>query len=321
LAHKLREIANGPTLNGTHTEPDSILYHYTNMEGLQGIITSGVLWATLLPCLDDDFETQHLIDSCFDYLDERISRESDAQKKKFLHELRDTMRSGEDIVHCLDKQAATCLSTKINLSVQWETYADEGNGYALGFDSNELAHVLGARCLDPNSSTVPNWIPQKMTYSSVEQLKLMDDIIDSFFEFAHVLTPTTAHTGRALIASVAYALSRAAASCKHPQFASENELRLSIANHLEISIPGNPLPINFRKKNGRQIGYLDVDLRGPHTGLMPLKEIVIGPNMDLDKAQQVIESILGETECIAPESVLTRKIGREELRDEPSCGS
>lgn len=68
LWQSLKGIALRPSHTGTHTKKNAPLYHYTSTCGLNGILSSGQIWATRLSCLDDEEEMRHPRDSCIRYL-------------------------------------------------------------------------------------------------------------------------------------------------------------------------------------------------------------------------------------------------------------
>lgn len=312
LKDTLIDIALGPTLEGEHTRPGAMLYHYTNETGMRGILDSGELWATRLTCLEDKGETEYPIDLCRNYLADRQKQEPWV-RNRFLVKLIRTMRSSEGIVHSLDEQAAACLSMKTNLSSQWKAYADDGRGYALGFGSHELLNGFISRCKDPNSTKEPNWIPLRMLYERTAQRCILDKLVDTIFDSPDFSDAGPTQIPDPLIALAAYVFGVAAGSFKRPSFSSEHEVRVTVANHRELAIAGTHPPFKCRPKDDRRIEYLQVDVRHPHTGLMPLKEILIGPKLEAEAAQRSIASTIEATDNVEGRAVLVRKVNPDEL--------
>lgn len=307
LRNRLREIALQPTLEGPHAAPDAILWHYTNKRGLQGILGTGTLWATCLPCLEDKQETEYPVACCNDCLETRAEKESGV-RKRFLREkllFRDESRK---LLHCLEKQAAACLSNRTDVLSQWKRYADGGRGYAIGFRSHDLLDVLTTRTSDPNSPTDVNWLPRAMVYDRDEQQRILSEILEAIFTCAYFPYPGSERVGKGLTALGLYSMAIAAASFKCPTFAPEHEVRLTVANHLELSIAGTPLPMRQRSGVKGRIDYLEVDLRHPQTDLMPVAQILIGPECEADTAREIVRSILDGSECADLDSSEIRMI-------------
>jgi len=110
LREELHRIALAPTFQGPHTERGAVLYHYTDENGARGIISSGTLWATCLPYLRDKHETEYPISSCRKYLQTRQEQESGV-RGRFIRGALAFVRNDKsrELLHCLEKQAATCL--------------------------------------------------------------------------------------------------------------------------------------------------------------------------------------------------------------------
>jgi hypothetical protein len=69
--NKMSNVANNQAL-----VPDNFLYHYTSLTGLQGIVNSGVIWATNIFYLNDSKELLNAVDVArwsFEHLSEHYS--------------------------------------------------------------------------------------------------------------------------------------------------------------------------------------------------------------------------------------------------------
>lgn len=292
LKNKLREIALEPTLDGPHSAPNAVLYHYTTPKGLKGILGSGMIRATCLPDLKDKDkrETEYPISSCRKFLLRKAKTDTKGNgdmRYEFLGDVYHLHEDALEFAHCLEKQAAACFSKKTNLRKQWKDYADGGAGYALGFRSYGLLECLASRTKDPNSSTEPNWIPRAMIYDSTEQERLLNRIIEEIFTSRFFPEPGTVDIGNGLTALAVHALGRAACQFKSIEFASENEVRLAIANHVELHVAGTDLFSQARtSEQGKR--YLEVPLWHAETGALPLVEVIIGPEANLESVVEIL---------------------------------
>lgn len=291
LRDKLHCIALRETQRGLPTDPDSILYHYTGRQGMQGILNTGKLWATCLPDLKDKREVEYPETRCVEYLESRGQEEKDSHKKKFLSVTYDLASQAREIVHCLENQAAACLSKKTKLKKQWQKYGDEGRGYALGFRLQGLLDVLKSWMRDRNSLTDINWTLRNMVYDRNEQNEILGKLLDTVFACPHFLNRGSEEMFKTLTGLTAQYFGFAAQTFKCFGFAPEHEVRLTIANHRDLYIAGTPLLFEERRQGERTVRYLKINLRHRERGLVPLSEILIGPEADDDAPDEIIQLI------------------------------
>ena len=76
--------------------PPQIIYHYTDINGLLGIIDSGSIWATHVSRLNDSSEYHHGIKVVRDFVQKNIPVSSKPLIEKALSELNTV-----DTLHCL----------------------------------------------------------------------------------------------------------------------------------------------------------------------------------------------------------------------------
>jgi hypothetical protein len=65
----------------TVREIPAVLYHYTSMDGLVGIVTNKQIWASHVPYLNDRTEQEHIWSLILEKAQRRILASSDAQAK------------------------------------------------------------------------------------------------------------------------------------------------------------------------------------------------------------------------------------------------
>jgi hypothetical protein len=132
-------------------EPPAVVFHYTNDAGLRGILETGRLWLSDIFSLNDPSELRH-----------GVSRAVSILKSKAENGPRETKIFAKDFVAFLEsgvESSAHFFVLSFSLDGddlgQWRTYADNGRGYALGFDGKALEEafikVSGVRI--PNNST------------------------------------------------------------------------------------------------------------------------------------------------------------------------
>jgi Protein of unknown function (DUF2971) len=127
--------------------PPRIIYHYTDSRGLGGILESGRIRLTDIFGLNDPTELQHGLSPAIKLVD--AARRNDRfEIKQFSENLAAMLYLGiKEVAHffvCSFSEAGDDLG-------QWRAYADNGRGFALGFDAHTLEHAFTAANI-PGSS-------------------------------------------------------------------------------------------------------------------------------------------------------------------------
>jgi hypothetical protein len=131
-----------------------ILYHYTDDIGLKGVIESGNLWLTDIFSLNDPTELSHGVPHAVKILKEMVANgppETKIFAKHFTNFYQDGLRESAHYFTC-------SFSDHENDLGQWLAYADNGRGYALGFDAEALASTFMGDIISPDfqgNSTFP----------------------------------------------------------------------------------------------------------------------------------------------------------------------
>src|SRR5580765_3995113 len=154
-------------------QPEPIIYHYTNDVGLRGILQSGCLWLTDIFSLNDPSELRHGLLRAQRILNQKAAtgpEESRLFARMFGSLDKGIRRSGHYFICSLSEH-------RDDLS-QWRAYADDGRGYALGFDTSGLEVPFAQNHKTPTSE--PGTFP--LTYKD----SVLDDIhrqlIDKMFD-------------------------------------------------------------------------------------------------------------------------------------------
>jgi len=115
-------------------KPPKIGYHYTNDVGLKGILETGQLWLTDIFNLNDPSELSHGFSHAVNILNDRTAN-GPPESKQFAREFSNFHQRGmQEAAHFF-----VCSFSKDGADLgQWRAYADNGRGYALGFDTKFL---------------------------------------------------------------------------------------------------------------------------------------------------------------------------------------
>lgn len=118
--------------------PDS-LWHYTTLNGLEGILRSGKIWATEARHTTDQSEFVHAHDLAVSYL-KNLEPKTDSEKRAKQDGLR--IVEEEFGTGALSEKATevfvASFSSVENLKSQWNEYSDKGNGVSIAFDLRQI---------------------------------------------------------------------------------------------------------------------------------------------------------------------------------------
>jgi len=253
--------------------PHVVLYHYSSIDGLCGILKTKSIWASDIQFLNDKSEFKHgvsLISKDLRQISEkRAKQKNDDQILGFLKASREFMDQRRALKNFQIFVAS--FSTKSDLLSQWRGYCPENLGFSLGFK------LIGNNFTIGNTGFELYLLP--CFYTRKDEKKLIQYLKNSFIEGLEQLINessneasqnnsleqfsklNTEYVKKYLIVS---------SILKDQLFSEEDEWRL-IAISKRSSSKSEVL---FRKGSSLLIPYIDIELnRVPFR----LQEIVIGP--------------------------------------------
>ena len=154
-----------------HPEPTKeLLYHYTNIEGLYGILSTNCLWASNINYINDSTEYSYGIGLLNDVLNRTINNIQDDTLKKYLSHI--------DGVMYFKKQSTYCISFCENkdLLSQWRGYTAGNTGVSIGFSNQEFA-------FSRNEKLIYKIKPSRVIYGKQKGTEVLEKLImkmDSF---------------------------------------------------------------------------------------------------------------------------------------------
>lgn len=258
------------------------LYHYTDWAGLRGILEAGVLRFGDIFYLNDPSELRHGVESAMVILDEMsASATEQPELADFAKVFRRTLSSGiEVIAHYF----VSCFSRKGNDLGQWRAYADNGQGYAIGFDGPALVNAFSEN-VGQNAHTFP------ITYSDTDLLKMHRRLIELFVPL--VSLPRGRELNEIAIRryltelqmELALSVLQASILFKHEAYELEAEYRL-----LQIHRAGHVPDVKFREKPYTLARYREFNWKAATPDA--LQSIVIGPAADANSAERFAKDCL-----------------------------
>lgn len=274
-----------------------MLYHYTSLEGLLGIVSSQSLWGTHTSFLNDSSEFFHglaFASSIANHLYENLDH-----MQTYGWSVRTAIENlkPEDLYVCSFSEVPDLLS-------QWRGYCPQGAGICIGFD----AEIIQSFC------TQNKFRLEKCLYSHDEQEALINQLIDSAyskypkfplalnnyeklnprqkanFEIDYHISITEGENkdqADKTINDLCSELVQIVPLFKNKGFYEESEWRI-IAKK-----PKNK--ILYRSKKTYLTPYIEFNFLN-HTNVSALKEIIIGPGPNQERCKESIEFLLTHSE-------------------------
>jgi len=141
------------SIMSSHIGIPGVLYHYTSLAGLIGIIRDKVIWASSIYHLNDASE--------FDYIFRLL--EKTKRKNSILNVLKDELEAYQYFERVL---YVTSFSEEEDSLSQWREYCGGGSGFAIGLDLRDL-----------NRSSDNAYEIKKCIYDKTTQIKILKDCL------------------------------------------------------------------------------------------------------------------------------------------------
>jgi Protein of unknown function (DUF2971) len=244
--------------------PPGIIYHYTDVNGLIGLIKDGCIWATHVSRLNDSSENKHGFNLVTKFVLSNLPESSKPLIEKALAEL-----------HSVDTYVA-CYSTKDDLLSQWRNYTGSSVGYSLGFATEQMA-------------TTDYKMPllEQVIYKDSIAKSVLTRLLDKVDEFVNNNSFGEVEVGY-LLGIVQATLNNIACIIKHHKFEEENEYR-------QFYQPGNTcleLEPDFRAGQFGLTPYVKIHFLEKER--LPLKSVTVGPCQDIEIESNVLKILLSK---------------------------
>lgn len=240
------------------------LYHYTTLQGLLGIVDSGVLRASDIRYMNDSTELRHTLELLEQHITRRIMAGTDHPTllNALLEWLSHRIVSGPMLF-------GASFRANGNLLSQWRGYSVHGKGVSLGFEprwlerrANEQRFQM-ARCI----------------YDSRQQEALVEEIVDAVEDDADQVAEGHGSTVDAgIFQRLEARLLRIAAVLKHPAFEEEQEWRL-VSPVMDECLD---CPVSFREGVSMLVPWYPFRLAEASGEPFPLDHVYLGPTANID---------------------------------------
>ncbi len=246
-----------------------LIYHYTQLGGFHGIVSSGGIYGTAISYLNDSTEFLYLYRLLVNEVAPEFFEQGSPEYSKLVNLAIDqaSFKVSQGVF-------VSCFCGNRDLLSQWRAYAPGAvGGVALGFDVDMLRELMRSEySIPPSDPSDPRSAPDFMSglptcklerciYGQNEQRDLLRRKLKALVD--HGTDDMTMW-----IAATMCGLD--AARVKHPSFSEEDEWRLIYEVHHDKST------IDFRVGKSMLVPFVTINLSSILPGA--LKEVVVGPN-------------------------------------------
>lgn len=262
--------------------PPPTIYHYTDDNGLVGILQEGLFRLTDVFSLNDPSELRHGIGIASRLIRE-LGQRSEVSKS--------FANSFEIIINYGIAEIANffvcCFSKNGDELGQWRSYGDDGRGFALGFDAGmlEQAFAKSGAAAEWGCSAFP------VTYDDARLTALLTEMIEVVLQQVDAMKATDLdpHVAswfyRSLAIQLAVGCVDASLRFKHPAYASECEYRF-----LQLHSADDKLDtLRFRRRPYQIVRYMEFRW-GAHAAAA-LQTVTLGPSSDYSLGSRLLETL------------------------------
>lgn len=257
-------------------ESEQMLYHYTGLHSLMGMLETNDLWMSKGNFLNDSSELVYFSDVLKTVISKMEDQKETRSEQFFIPEIKASM---ERFLQEVDRNGFEVyifsLSHTQDSLALWYNYA-KGDGYNLGFSTEKLLDKVSGL---PGGADMLHGLVE---YDRQRQeLILLDFLMAAFKAASQYEEPEVKKVLPDHFFSI---IAICAIFFKDPAFKSEEEYRIALMNRNEDPKSA----VRFRAQNGVIIPYIAVDFGGN----LPLGHITIGPKNNIDIAERGMEHYL-----------------------------
>ena len=238
----------------------SIIYHYCNDYVLKSICENQEIWLSDICAMNDNSEFEWGRELFITVMKEN-KNEFDQLFRFFI--ISKVMSAVPDTLPLIG-----CFSKNGDLLSQWRAYAEDGKGFSIGFDSNQIYHGLGVNI---NSVVYEEEVQYRLILNTLRGLHAMWKLSNKNYDEIQI-------PSQIFSIDLAY--------LKNPTFFEEQEIRIIrlLVKHEAnfVDVGGNseskdvyPLKVLRRERNGSDVMYIKLPLKIKSKHI--IKEIIIGP--------------------------------------------
>lgn len=258
--------------------PRDTLYHYTDTEGLLGIVRDRCIWATHARYLNDSSELDYVEEVLARCASRLVGQFSSGPAQRLAMSLADRSYG----IDFLGSIFVSSFSEEPDVLSQWRAYSGDGGGYAIGLDTSAVPRH---RDFDWLSSSLVG-----VLYEAKKQDEVIEPYLSDALTLIHRAAADRPELDLPLIlqfrSSFDTFLARLLPALKNPGFREEREWRVVALGYGESF--GSP--VEFRST---RLGLTPfVELQWEERIPPPITDLVLGPTFNTEVAKQAAKEFL-----------------------------
>jgi len=268
---------------------EDILYHYTDLNGLTGILQNKGFWLSEAKYLNDKEELFNGCNLTIELIKSLINKKRYSIFREVLLETISLLKKSE-----FKNYFITSFTSKADNLEQWRAYSKNGSGVSVGFNTKQKTSF-------PHFMLGPVWMLHKVIYDDNVKCRILHLIIFKYFyEFKKDVQKNSKYIDVDDYAqSLNQSLTHTFINFKHKSFKEEKEVRL-VCKVQDIQK-------DFYKKNYRIINNVIVpyvctyeiilnnkDGSKFEVDLLPITEIVVGPIINQEITIESIKNFIND---------------------------
>jgi hypothetical protein len=275
LAGRIRRLA--AAWNLVHAKRPRLLYHYTDAQGLLGMMKTQRLWATNSRFMNDPTEVGYAVG----LVRRSVQEQGERYPQPLVKDVTDSTNALLDLYDNVDDKYISCFCESGDLLSQWRGYGAIGGGYSLGF----VARHLGLTTY--RTPERPEPVLRKVVYDQKRQRRIIDRWVSAIFDWEATRCQRTRQKPPRIDPhdqgwlTLNWFISECLYCFKDPAYDAEREWRLAQYGR---NVRGErPVKTDFRASRGRIVEYVELDVTSStntHKGKLPIEVIRYGPTLD-----------------------------------------
>ena len=270
-------------------------YHFTTHEGIEGIIRSGGIRATYRKHMNDNKEFEYSKDIIYKAM-ANIENSSDLPKiaKDISKQVKQNLEIHFNDTSKMSSSFCSCLTRSSDDKKQWKEYAEEGCGFALGFN---LLQIL-TRQYPKLQTNRPFIFCNPVIYDKIAQLNLVTDLVvagvkglKNFADNCSQRSEDLTKLRDRITAAIFVDLFTISNFMKSDDLSFEREIRLFYST---TDLTVSQLNVQYYKRDSISIPFILMDMRDTKTKKLPLSEILIGPMASFDREKDFLDDLLND---------------------------
>ena len=274
----IRDISIGPGEIPEAAGNNQLVYHYTTISGLLGIIEKKEIWATDVWYMNDAVEATYALETTRSYLDSKRQDPGDGQliAKAAFQQMRQIPSKPANNA----RSYIACFSRNPDQLSQWRAYGSS-RGFSIGFHIGALRAIAGDLHANANANL------REVIYKEETQVAMLEDKFNA--TLSTFATPTSETDALPAAMSFIAEAGLLAPTFKHVAFEEEAEVRL----HLYQYTADTAAPLKFRESADGLIPYVKLPLTSANVlASNVIKGIVIGPQANREETARAVRQLL-----------------------------